>query len=67
MEIGLVKIFLSLTHQHSHSRAGIVKFVSEYIFHFKKKTKTVGNLTWYYDIICEFALCTFNLLDQVAV
>ena len=42
MEIGLVKIFLSLTHQHSHSRAGIVKFVSEYIFHFKKKKKNCG-------------------------
>ena len=50
-----------------------------YIFNFIKKnkktkkgkeTKTedriyVENLTGYYDIVCEFALCTFNLLDQV--
>ena len=42
----------------------------------KKKTKkvqatkeekriTVENLTGYDDIVCKFALCTFNLLDRV--
>ena len=25
---------------------------------------SVGNLTGYYDIVREFTLCTFNLLDQ---
>ena len=36
----------------------------------KKETKeqkriSVENLTEYDDIVCEFALCTFNLLDQL--
>ena len=25
----------------------------------------MGNVTEYDDFVCEFALCTFNLLDQV--
>ena len=44
-----------------------------YIFNFKiekKKKRTekgipVENLTGYDDIVCEFAMCTFNLLDRV--
>ena len=27
-------------------------------------TAVVGNLTGYDDIVCEFALCAFNLRDQ---
>ena len=67
-----MKIFLSLTHPHSQC-------VTEYIFLIKKKTQknkkikaeetkeekriSVENLTEYDDIVCEFALCTFNLPD----
>ena len=28
-------------------------------------TAVVGNLTGYDDIVCEFALCDFNLRDQL--
>ena len=31
----------------------------------EEKRISVENLMGYDDIICEFALCTFNLLDQV--
>ena len=31
----------------------------------EKKRVSVENLTGYDDIVCEFALCTFNLLDRV--
>ena len=65
-EIGRVKIFY-------HSSALIVECVSEYIFLIKKKNnkkqtklkKKREYLTGYNDIVCEFALCTFNLLDRV--
>ena len=58
----------------------IVECVSEYIFLIWKKKESmrqktnetkeqkrtsVENLTGYYDIVCEFALFTFNLLDRV--
>ena len=33
----------------------------------KEKRIFVKNLMGYDDIICEFALCTFNLLDRVAI
>ena len=48
-----------------------------YIFNFKEKNqnktrrqkekeaKEGENLTGFNDIVCEFALCTFNLLDRV--
>ena len=29
----------------------------------EKKRISVENLTGYNDIVCEFALCTFNLID----
>ena len=29
----------------------------------EKKIISVENLTGYNDIVCEFALCTFNLID----
>ena len=69
-----MKIFLS-------PPARIVKCVSEYtclisiINKAKRQEKanetieekglSVENLTGYDDIVCEFALCTFNLLDRV--
>ena len=31
----------------------------------EQKRTSVENLTGYYDIVCEFALFTFNLLDRV--
>ena len=31
----------------------------------EEKRISVENLTGYDDIICDFALCTFNLLDRV--
>ena len=31
----------------------------------KKKREYQKNVTGYNDIFCEFALCTFNLLDRV--
>ena len=48
-----------------------------FIFNFKKKKRQkaketkeekrifVEKLTGYYDIVCEFSLCTFNVLDRV--
>ena len=56
-----------------HSPAHIVECISEYIFLIKKKKQTkkikkkrnVENLTGYDDIVCEFVLCTFNLLNGV--
>ena len=67
-EIGWVKLY--------PSPGRSVEYVSEYIFLVKKKTKkakeskeenilSVKNLTGYDDTVCEFALCTFNLLDRV--
>ena len=32
----------------------------------EEKRISVENLTGYNDIVCEFALCTFNLLDRAA-
>ena len=67
-EIGRVKFFY-------HSPARIVECVSNYIFLIsgKKRQKALEtkeekitsaeNLAGYDDIVCEFALCTFNLLD----
>ena len=31
----------------------------------KEKRISEENLTGYDDVVCEFALCTFNLLDRV--
>ena len=31
----------------------------------EEKRIAVENLTGYDDIVCEFVLCTFNLLDQI--
>ena len=50
--------------------------IKRYIFSFKnrrqkvketkeKKAASVENITGYDDIACEFALCTFNVLDRV--
>ena len=71
-EIGQVKDFLSLTRPHSRMRIRIYNFNLKE----KKKEKTkkvkeikeeykisVENLTGYVDIVCEYFLCTFNLLD----
>ena len=45
-------------------------YIRIHIFNFKKtkeeKRISAENLTGYDDIVCEFALCTFNLLDRVA-
>ena len=50
----------------------IIECVSEYIFLISKKKKkrkekgiSVENLTGYHDIVCDFAMCAFNLLDRV--
>ena len=50
----------------------IIECVSEYIFLISKKKKkrkekgiSVENLTGYDDIVCDFAMCAFNLLDRV--
>ena len=69
-----MKIFLS-------PPARIVKCVSEYIClisitnkakrqekaneTIEEKGLSVENLMGYDDIVCEFAMCTFNLLDRV--
>ena len=73
-EIGRERISLSFTRPHSQMCIRI------YIFNFnnysikrkkrkkvkqlKKKTISVESLTRYNDIVCEFALCTFNILDR---
>ena len=56
-----------------HLPARIVECVSQYIFLTLKKKETkrkekkisVGNLAGYDNIVCEFALSTFNLLHRV--
>ena len=61
----------------SHLPAHTIEFVSGFIFSkanirrqkakeiIEEKRISVENLTGYNDIICDFALCTFNLLDRV--
>ena len=49
--------FLSQKKTHTHKQK--VKETKE------EKRIYVENLTGYNDIVCEFALCTFNLHDQV--
>ena len=73
-EIGQLKIVLSLTRPHSQM------CIRPYIFNQKKnkqartqkaketkeeKRISVKNLTGYDDVVCEFALCTFNLLNGI--
>ena len=75
-EIGRVKNFLSFTRPHSRMCIRIYIFNLKT----KQKTTTrrqkpketkkgkrisVENLTGYDDIVCEFVLCTFNLLDRL--
>ena len=75
-EICRVNKILSLTRPHCRVCIRIFFFSKKKKKKKKKKTKkaqatkeekriTVENLTGYDDIVCKFALCTFNLLDRV--
>ena len=77
LDISQVKIFLSFTRQHSWMCIRITR-INNFNFKTKKKDKntkskrkkqekriSVKNLTGYNDILCEFVLCSFDLLDRV--
>ena len=69
-------MFLSLTHPHSWCIRIYIFNLKKKTRKQNKKTKkaketkeekiiSAENLTGYNDIVCKFALCTFNLLNRV--
>ena len=54
-----IRIYIFLIKKNNKTRRQKAKETKE------EKIISVENLTGYDDIVCEFALCTFNLFDRV--